>query len=112
MSNIIFTDHALKRLDQRHFTKNMVITTINHPDKTNFGKKDGTKKFTKRFANQIVTAITSTNDKGEIIVISTWIDPPFGGTKDARKKARYLLRKKSGFLKGIWLTFLDMWDGN
>lgn len=112
MSNIIFTDHALKRLDQRLFTKNMVIATINHPDKTNFGKQDGTKKFSKRIANQVITAITSTNEKDEIIVISTWIDPPHEGTKDARKKARYLLRKKSGFLKGIWLTFLDMWDGN
>ncbi|KXK09150.1 MAG: hypothetical protein UZ21_OP11001000207 [Microgenomates bacterium OLB22] len=76
----------------------MIESAINSPDYIRQGKTPGSTEYIKRNGSQTITAITKPNDKGELVVISTWVDPPYAGTKDARSKDLYLKREKGRLL--------------
>jgi hypothetical protein len=101
---LIFTNHALQRLDERRFPAGMVIETFNQPDSRGPAKQPGAMQVRKRFGESTVTVITKQNDRGEWIVLSCWIDPPLPGTKDYKERQRYHAYKKSGFWGKVWLT--------
>ena len=101
MSQIIFTDHALKRLEERYFKKTMVEFTISSPDKVSPGKQNGTMEYVKKFGPKRVTAIVGSARTGEPLVLSCWIDPPVYGTKDYQKKERYKAYRKAPWWRKI-----------
>lgn len=103
---LIFTNHALQRLDERQFPADMVVETFNQPDGNSPARQPGAIEFRKRFNNATVSVIAKQNDRGEWLVLSNWIDPPLPGTKDYREKQRYHKYKRSGFWGKIWLTIL------
>lgn len=101
--DLIFTNHALARLSQRGFTKEMVVQTFSNPDSQNKSKNGGT-EFNKKFGGQTVTVVAKQNEKYEWVVLSCWIDPPLPGTRDARLKQEYTIYQKAGFWGKIFLT--------
>lgn len=96
-AKIIWTKHARQRLSDRRMQTSMIEQAINSPDYVKRGKTPGSTEYIKRNGSQTITAITKPNDTGELVVISTWVDPPYAGTKDARSKDLYLKEKKAGF---------------
>lgn len=108
MTQIIFTDHALKRLEERYFKKTMVEFTIASPDKVSPGKQNGTMEYVKKFGPKKVTAIVGSARTGEPLVLSCWIDPPYEGTKDYARQQRYHIYKKAGFWKRVWMDILQI----
>ncbi|MEI6326821.1 MAG: hypothetical protein WCO78_01735 [Candidatus Roizmanbacteria bacterium] len=108
MPQIIFTDHALKRLEERYFKKIMVEFTITSPDKVSPGKQASTMEYVKEFGPKKVTAIVGTARTGEPLVLSCWIDPPYEGTRDHAQQQRYAHYKKAGFWKRIWMDILKL----
>lgn len=105
MSPIIFTDHALKRLEERYFKKTMVEFTVTAPDKVVPGKQKGTTEYIKVFDSKKVTAIVGTARTGEPLILSCWIDPPYEGTTDYKKRKRYLAYKSATFWGRLWMEF-------
>jgi hypothetical protein len=105
MSPIIFTDHALKRLEERYFKKTMVEFTVTAPDKVVPGKQKGTTEYIKVFDSKKVTAIVGTARTGEPLILSCWIDPPYEGTTDNKKRKRYLAYKSATFWGRLWMEF-------
>ena len=105
-SSLIFTKHALQRLDERSFQKRLVEETLDTPDKVIKGKQAGTLEYQKKYDSFTVTAIVTTSKEGKRLVLSCWRDPPIYGTADYKKKAHYQEYKKAGFWKKWWLTFL------
>ncbi|MEI7653583.1 MAG: hypothetical protein WCJ70_04935 [bacterium] len=103
MSSIIFTDHALQRLEERYFKKTMVEFTVTSPDKVVPGRQKGTTEYVKTFDTKKVTAIVGTARTGEPLILSCWIDPPYEGTADYKKKQRYLAYKKASFWGKMWM---------
>ena len=103
MSPIIFTDHALKRLQERYFKKSMVEFTVTSPDKVIPGRQKGTTEYVKTFDTKKVTAIVSTARTGEPLILSCWIDPPYAGTADYKKRKRYLAYKNATFWSRLWM---------
>ena len=101
---LIFTNHALRRLEERRFPKDMVVEAFRNADSTNPARQDGADEYRKRFGAQTVTAIVKQNDQGEWIVLSCWIDPPLPGTKDYKMKQRYHAYRKAGFWGKVWIT--------
>lgn len=81
MSSLIFTNHALERMNDRKIAKNLALQTFSSPDAVHNGKKTGTKEFRKKFDKSTLTLIALQNDKNEWVVLSCWIDPPIFGTK-------------------------------
>ncbi len=104
MADIIFTNHARTRLQERKLLETMALETILYPDSSNTGKKTGTKEFKKRFDASTVTVIATQNNQQQWVILSCWIEPPFPGTKDYDHRQRYHAYKKAGFWKKLWIT--------
>jgi len=105
MSHYIWTNHALQRLRERRIPQSLVNEALHHPDRT-FHRPDGTRELQKRIDGRTVAAIVK-EDGGENIILSCWINPPFPGTRDFKKRKRYLEMQKGSFWKKLWLTLLD-----
>ena len=104
---IIFTKHALTRLDERLFPRFMVEKTIQKPDGVKSGKTSGTLEYHKKFDTQTITAIVNKTDTGEDLVLSCWVDPPMYGTKDSQKRQRYRAYQKASLWEKIKMDILS-----
>ena len=105
MSSLIFTNHLKDRIRDRHMNTSQVETTFRSPDQKYGGKEHGTTVFEKRFGSQTVTLIAKQNEQHEWIAISAWIDPPYAGTHDAKKRAYWQEYRKAGFFGKWWVMF-------
>ncbi len=103
----IWTHHAIERMQQRKLPQDLALAAFQHPDQSLNGKQSGTQEYRKRIDNHTVTIIAKKNEKGEWLILSTWVDPPFYGTADYDKKQKYndYMRayRKASFLGKIWL---------
>ncbi len=99
---VVWTNHALSRLNERGFTKDMVVDAFHHPDISSPAKDGGT-SLRKTFGASTVTVIAKQNQKNEWVIISCWIDPPLEGTPDYRKKQNYLAYQKASFWGKLFL---------
>ncbi len=100
---VVWTNHALSRLNERGFTQDMVVDAFNHPDTSN-PAKDGGMSLRRNFGSSTVTVIAKQNQKNEWVIISCWIDPPLAGTADYKKKQTYRAYQKASFWGKILLT--------
>lgn len=105
----IWTNHVLDRLKERGLSQDKAGEVFLHPEKRFKGKQLDTVEYKKHFGNSLVTLIVKQNEKKEFIVISAWIDPPLPGTKDAKKKEKWLAYKEkyhnASFWGKVYLTF-------
>ncbi len=70
--SIIFTNHAWQRLDDRTITADMVVETINYPEKT--FPQNGSTKFIRTLSSRKVHVVAERNPSTkQWVVISTWI---------------------------------------
>ena len=116
ISDIVFTDHSIKRMKERGISGEWAFQTVKSPDERKVGKEKSTYEFTKKLGTRIITAIAKKNDIGEWVILSVWIDPPFEGTNDSKKRKSYLKQQekirnlnkkmsKAGFWGKLWITF-------
>jgi hypothetical protein len=105
-SKYIWTNHALKRLHERKIPNELINKTLIYPDRT-LKQQDKTIELQKRIDGKTIAAIVKKNERGENIILSCWINPPFPGTRDFKKRKRYLAKQKASFWKKVWLTLLD-----
>lgn len=107
---VIWTNHAIERMQQRKMTQDYAYQTFAYPDRQIPGKQSGTTEYQKRFGKHYVTVIAKQNEKGQWIVLSCWMDPPMYGTADYEKKQQYNKYmkdyRKSSFLGRIWKDLL------
>jgi hypothetical protein len=101
----IWTNHALKRLKERKIPNELINKTLLYPDRT-IRQQDKTTELQKRIDGKTIAAIVKKNERGENIVLSCWINPPFPGTKDHKKRQRYFAMKNASFMKKLWLKVL------
>lgn len=100
---IIWTNHALARLGERGLSQEMAFQAFKDADRKARGKQSGSYEFQKKFGKSYVTIITKQNEKHEWVVLSCWIDPPYYGTQDWKRKQYYHAYQKAGFLGKLWI---------
>lgn len=104
---VIWTNHAIERMQQRKLEQDMALQAFQRPDRELPGKQHGTKEYQRRFGRSLVTIIAKQNEKSEWIVVSCWIDPPLYGTHDYVKKQKYNAKmdtyRKASFWGKVWL---------
>lgn len=105
-SHPIWTKHALERLNDRRISRHLIDQAFYSPDRT-FRKDNGTTEMQKRIEDRTFAVIIKQNEHGEKIVVSCWVNPPYPGTHDAKKRSRYLAMQRASFWKKMWLTVLD-----
>lgn len=106
MAHYIWTNHARERLNERRIPQELINQALYSPDREMY-LEGGKIELQKRIDDKTVAAIVKTNQKGEKIIVSCWINPPYPGTKDARNRSRYLQMQKGSFWKKVWLTILN-----
>lgn len=106
VNDIIWTNHARERLNDRKIGKDLIFDAITNSDRV-VTKEDGAKEYQRTIDGKTVAAIIKENEKGEKVIVSCWINPPNPGTKDFKIKQRRKEMYKAGVLKKLWLTFLD-----
>ena len=68
--NIVFTKHALERMNKRSISKDRIWQVVNHPDKT-FKKE---KKYLKEIGDRKYQVVATHLPKEQkYLVISTWV---------------------------------------
>lgn len=105
---IILTNHAKDRIKERSFDEGVVISTVEKPDSVASGKQKGTLEYVRKFGISKVTVIVKENEKQERIILSCWIDPPMPGTKDAKRRERYLKYKKASIMERVVMDILSI----
>lgn len=101
----IWTNHALKRLSERKITGDHIREVLTRPDHTS-KRSDNAMEIRKIIDGTTFATIIKRNHMGEYIIISCWANPPFPGTKDYKKRQRYLAMQKAPLMKKLWLIFL------
>lgn len=101
--DLIFTKHALQRIEERGLTKELAWETFKRPDESK-KTREGKSHFIKHFKGFKTGLIANQNIKNEWIVVSFWRDPPNEGTMDEKKHYRWQKYKKAGFWGKIWIS--------
>ena len=116
ITDVVFTNHSIERMKERGISGDYAWQTVKQPDEKIAGKEKFTTEFIKKIDIHTITVIAKKNEIGEWVVLSVWMDPPLPGTKDHRKREKYLNnlnkmrtmgKKMQGAspLKKLWLTF-------
>lgn len=69
---VIWTNHALKRLDERRITQSDAWYSFQHPDGQLKGKVQGSKRYYKDYGNQRIEVLAKQNEKKEWVILSCW----------------------------------------
>src|SRR3989304_4172876 len=69
--NLVFSKHALERLNDRVLTQDAIEQTIANPDKT-YPKKGNT-KFIRTVNNRLIHVIATPIENHQWLVISAWV---------------------------------------
>lgn len=104
--DIIFTNHAKERLDNRKITKDQIYKTISSPD-SKVVNSDNSMELAREFGSQKVHVVLKENENGEKIILSCWINPPNQGSVDHNKKEHNKKMKQSSGLKKLWHTLIN-----
>ena len=101
---IIWTNHALKRMDERGLKQETAYDAFNHPDASQKGSERDSVQYRKKFGDKLVTVVAKQNEKNEWVIISAWIDPPMPGSIDEKRKAAYRNYQKASFWMKLFIT--------
>lgn len=101
---VIWTNHALERLQQRGITQEQALTTFRNPESSHV-RDHGATAYVKFFGEKKVTLLGKYTNEKEWIIVSAWIDPPLPGSADEKKKKRYWEYKNAVWWKKILLAF-------
>jgi len=107
MANLTWTNHAKDRLKERQFSQVQASQAFSNPDNIIPGKQGNTQQYLKHFGEKTITLIVSTNERGEKVVVSCWIDPPNYGTRDYYQNQRYHEYQKASPFRKIWLIIKE-----
>jgi hypothetical protein len=97
---VIWTDHAMQRLQERGISQSDAWATWRRPDQTRKGdlhKHEQGYRYYKRYGDQIIEVVANQNEKKEWIIISVWSKPVFEKDKaafpDKKPHGKSLARK-------------------
>jgi len=99
---LIWTNHALERLEQRKLTQDQIWQTFSEPDTKHTGSRADSYEYTKRMGSHTFSLIATQNEKNEWLVLSCWVEPPFPGSIDIEKRAAWKQYQRAPW----WLKWL------
>ncbi len=103
-NGVVFTNHALERLEQRNIKQGDAWATLSHPGSSREAQRKGSWVFYRTYGDRTIEVVASKNERGEWVVLSVW-DKPVGQMKSGAKIKstsiwkRVLLELKSIFVR-------------
>ncbi len=96
---IIWTNHAIQRLQERGIKQGDAWATWKRPDQSRYAATKGAWVYYKTWGNTKIEVVAKQNERKEWIVLSVWSKPVFD------KKDKYKGKKSESFIKKLF-TFL------
>ena len=75
--NLIWTNHASKRLRERGLSSSDVVATWRNPDQSRYAKTKGAWIFYRNFGKKKVEVVAKKNERGEWVILSVWSKPVY-----------------------------------
>lgn len=69
---LIWTNHALRRIQERGIKQGDAWVTWRRPDQSRYGKAKGTWVYYRTFSNQRIEVVAKKNEKKEWVILSVW----------------------------------------
>ena len=69
---VIWTNHAISRLQDRKIKQGDAWVTWKNPDKSRFSKSKHAFVYERNFGSQVVEVVAKKNDKNEWVILSVW----------------------------------------
>ena len=84
---LIFTNHALQRLQERGIAQGDAWVTWRKPDQSRWAQNKGAWIYYKTFGDQKIEVVAKKNERGEWLVLSVWSRPVFKETRVKQSKS-------------------------
>jgi len=92
-NNVVFTNHAMERLEQRNIKQGDAWATISNPDSCREAQRKGSWVFYRTWGNRTVEVVASKNEKKQWVVMSVW-DKQIGDWQKSKSKMSDPIWKK------------------
>ena len=91
---VIWTNHALQRLNERGIKQGDAWATWNRPEQSRYAASKGAWVYYRTYNNERIEVVAKKNEKGEWIILSVWSKKVFVNTKPETKSIWRLLLEK------------------
>lgn len=95
---VIWTNHAIERLQKRGIKQGDAWATFNRPDQSRSGKTKGVWVYYKTYGDERIEVVAKKDGKGKWIILSVW-KKPFYGKKSVKPDSLLKLLWKRIFKK-------------
>ncbi len=99
----IWTNKAQEQMQQRNIPQELASSTFNRPEHSLDGRTPGTFEYKKKFDEHEVSVVATKTDRGEWLIISVYVHPPFPTASYPQKVAGESWLDK--FLRSIFSAF-------
>lgn len=93
---VIWTNHALDRLNERGIKQGDAWATWKNPDQSRYGSAQGAWVYYKTYGSTKIEVVAKQNDKKEWVILSVWSKPV-----DQEEKVETPKKSKHSFLKEL-----------
>ena len=93
---VIWTDHALKRLQERGIKIEHALTTLNSPHESRRGQIKDSWVYFRTWGNVRIEVVAKPNERGEWVVLSVWSKFVYSKNRKPESWFHYLWRQITG----------------
>ena len=93
---VIWTNHALERMQDRGISQSDAWATWSRPEKSRYAVAKGAWIYYKTYGNEKIEVVAKKNEKGKWIILSVWSRPVYGKKAKTEPFLRFLFRKIFG----------------
>ena len=95
---VIWTNHALQRLDERGISQGDAWATWSRPDQSRYATAKGAWVYYKTYGSQKIEVVAKKNEHGEWLILSVWSRPVY---ENGRKHFLHTKKKQKSILRLI-----------
>lgn len=90
---VIWTNHALQRLNQRGISQGDAWATFSRPDQSRYASTKGAWVYYKTYGDERIEVVAKKNERGEWIILSVWSKPIYGKKKKVKPLWKLIFNK-------------------
>jgi len=87
---VIWTNHALQRLQERGIKQGDAWATFSHPQESRYATTKGAWVFYRTYDNNQIEVVASQNKEKKWVILSVWSKPVFSRSSPAKQKPNFL----------------------
>jgi hypothetical protein len=93
---VIWTKHALQRLDERGIKIDYALLTLNSSDESRYAQTKGAWIYYRTWGSERIEVVAKQNERKQWVVLSVWSKTVYSKEYKAESWWRYLLRQIIG----------------